>query len=54
MPTEQREGVTRVRTDRPTGKPEEPLVLTEGGSLQWVARAGYVERHTSGSVSGSG
>ena len=27
---------------------------TEDGSLQWVARAGYVERPKSGSVRGSG
>jgi hypothetical protein len=29
-------------------------VSTEDGSLQWVARAGYVERPKSGSVRGSG
>jgi hypothetical protein len=28
------------RDQQANGKPEEPLVLTEGGSLQWVARAG--------------
>ena len=32
---------------------EEPEELAEGGSLQWVARAGSVERLTSGSVRGS-
>ena len=37
--TEQREGVTRVRINGSTGNRRSLLVLTEGGSLQWVTRA---------------
>ena len=38
-------GVGHSRRDRWVNrKLEEPTVSTEDGSLQWVARAGYVER----------
>ena len=48
-------GAGHSRRDRWVNrKLEEPTVSTEDGSLQWVARAGYVERPKSGSVRGSG
>jgi hypothetical protein len=48
-------GAGHSRRDRwANRKLEEPTVSTEDGSLQWVARAGYVERPKSGSVRGSG
>jgi hypothetical protein len=48
-------GAGHSRQDRWVNrKLEEPTVLTEDGSLQWVARAGYVERPKSGSVRRSG
>jgi hypothetical protein len=48
-------GAGHSRRDRWVNrKPEEPAVSTEDGSLQWVARAGYVECFMSGSVRGSG
>jgi hypothetical protein len=39
MPVEQREQATHVEVGV-NGEPEELLVLMEGGSLLWVARAG--------------
>ena len=48
-------GAGHSRRDRWVNrKLEEPTVSTEDGSLQWVARAGYIERPKSGSVRGSG
>jgi len=54
MPVERRGRVTRVGIDGSTGHRRSPLVSAEDGSLQRVARAGYVERPKSGSVRGSG
>ena len=47
-------GAGHPRQDGVNGQPEELLVLMEGGSLLWVARAGRIARFTSGSVGGSG
>jgi hypothetical protein len=38
MPVAQRKQVTHITGVN--GQPEELLILIEGGSLQWVARAG--------------
>jgi len=54
MPVERRGQVTGVGIDRSTGNGRNRLVLAEGGSLHSVARAGWIERFTSGSVRGSG
>jgi len=49
-------GAGHPRRDLPesTGNRRNSLISTAGGSLQGVARAGWIERFKSGSVSGSG
>jgi len=48
MPVERRGQVTGVEVGRSTGNGRNRPVLTEGGSLHAVARAGCIERFTSG------